>query len=152
MVGVVHQAVEDRVVWATAGGGAHRGTGARAPGEAVRLRETRALSQAVLVASRREHARGALDRWTDRVGKVRPVSSIAWKLALVASGEADANLTTRPKSEWDVCAGDLLVCEAGGLLVGADRRAPTYNQPRPELEAPLAAGRPELVRELLGQS
>ena len=35
-------------------------------------------------------------------------------MALVATGEADATISLAPKHGWDVCAGILLVEEAGG--------------------------------------
>ena len=52
-------------------------------------------------------------------------------MALVAAGRADASFSRGPKNEWDVCAGALLVTEAGGWsgsLSGNDYR---FNQPDP---------------------
>ncbi len=46
--------------------------------------------------------------------KARWVNSVAYRLALVASGQADATLSLSAKSEWDLAAGVLLVEEAGG--------------------------------------
>lgn len=43
-----------------------------------------------------------------------PMGSVAYKLALVAGGAADATLTMQPKHEWDVAAGAALVRAAGG--------------------------------------
>jgi myo-inositol-1(or 4)-monophosphatase len=43
-------------------------------------------------------------------------NSIIYRLALVASGTADATFAPKPKWEWDIAAGALLVSEAGGIV------------------------------------
>ena len=43
--------------------------------------------------------------------KVRPMGSVAYKLALVRAGLADITFTLTPKNEWDVAAGAALVRE-----------------------------------------
>ena len=48
--------------------------------------------------------------------QLQPCGSVAWELALVAAGLADATWTLYPKHEWDVCAGAALVAAAGGEL------------------------------------
>jgi myo-inositol-1(or 4)-monophosphatase len=50
-----------------------------------------------------------------------------------------------PKNEWDVCAGDLLVREAGGVYVDFEGLPRRYNQPDPLIEAGMAAGPRALV-------
>jgi myo-inositol-1(or 4)-monophosphatase len=50
-------------------------------------------------------------------------------MALVASGQADAALALSPKSDWDLAAADLIVCEAGGLATDHKGRRFSYNQP-----------------------
>jgi myo-inositol-1(or 4)-monophosphatase len=68
-----------------------------------------------LLASRTEFERGHWDRFID-LHNVKVVGSIAYKLALVACGQADATFSLGFKSEWDIAAGILLVTEAGGLV------------------------------------
>ena len=53
---------------------------------------------------------------------------LAMRLARVASGELDAALSTTPKHDWDLAAGDLLVHEAGGTVTGLNGRIFTYNR------------------------
>ena len=72
--------------------------------------------------------------------------SIAWKLACIACGEGDLNVSLAPKNEWDVCAGDLLVREAGGVYVAFDGSRRRYNQADPLIETYMAAGPEPLVR------
>jgi len=45
------------------------------------------------------------------------MGSTAYKLARVAAALCDASWTRGPKDEWDICAGVLLVTEAGGQCV-----------------------------------
>ena len=46
-------------------------------------------------------------------------NSIIYRMALVARGDADATFAIKPKWEWDVAAGALLVSEAGGIVTDA---------------------------------
>ncbi|HME69738.1 MAG TPA: inositol monophosphatase family protein, partial [Myxococcota bacterium] len=103
------------------------------------------LSDAVVIASRTEISRGALEPYAKWFREVRPMGSIAWKLASVASGHGDLNVSLVPKSEWDVCAGDLLVREAGGVYLSFEGARRTYNQLDPRIEEAMAAGSPALV-------
>lgn len=53
---------------------------------------------------------------------------LALRLALVAQGKLDAALSTTPKHDWDLAAGDLLVHEAGGIVTGLSGKVFTYNR------------------------
>lgn len=53
---------------------------------------------------------------------------LAMRLARVASGDLDAALSTMPKHDWDLAAGDLLVHEAGGAVTGLNGNIFTYNR------------------------
>ncbi len=85
-----------------------------------------------VLASRSECRSGEWDRWL-RTGDVDvlPISSVAYKLALVAAGFADATWTVWPKSEWDVAAGMALVCASGGAVWAPGLAAPRLNRPQP---------------------
>jgi myo-inositol-1(or 4)-monophosphatase len=139
VVGVILNPATGTAVWASRGGGAFR------DGEPVRVTETRALEQAVVIASRTEISRDKFRAHEGWFRELRPVGSIAWKLACVAAGQADLNVSFAPKNEWDVCAGDLLVREAGGVYVDFDGRPRRYNQADPLIEAFMAAGPAPLV-------
>ena len=80
---------------------------------------------------------------------MRPVGSVAYKLALVAAGQADLNISVQPKSEWDVCAGDLLVREAGGRMLDLQGQVRRYNQENILIEAGLVAGNAQLIAKML---
>ncbi len=53
--------------------------------------------------------------------------SLAYRLALVASGEIDVAISGPNAHDWDIAAADLLVHEAGGVLTDLDGNAPRYN-------------------------
>ncbi len=53
---------------------------------------------------------------------------LAMRLARVAEGQLDAALSTMPKHDWDLAAGDLLVHEAGGAVTGLNGKVFTYNR------------------------
>ncbi len=80
----------------------------------------------MLLASRSECKRGEWERFKKE--SVQPIGSIAYKLALVAAGFADATFSLSPKSEWDIAAGVLLVSEAGGVVTDKTRESFVFNQ------------------------
>lgn len=125
-----------------------RGSGAFVDGAPLHVSSVERLSDATLLASRTETKKGQVESWTPLFASVRPTGSAALKLALVACGRADLWVSTAPKNEWDVCAGDAILREAGGSFVSVAQGARRYNQERLLLEPPLIAGPPHLVREL----
>lgn len=90
------------------------------------------LSQPPLVlGSRSEFGRGEWERFRDLPVRLQPMGSVAYKLARVAAGKADATWTLVPKHEWDVAAGVALLLAAGGHVVRSDGLAPIFNQREP---------------------
>jgi myo-inositol-1(or 4)-monophosphatase len=128
------------------------GIGVQANGAPVAPARREELSGAVVLASRSETNRGEWRRFAGAPFIVRPVGSVAYKLALVAVGLADATWTLVPKHEWDVAAGVALVLAAGGEVALPDGTAPSFNRRDPLLPG-LVATRPGLmpaVRSFLG--
>jgi len=70
------------------------------------------------------------------------MGSVAYKLARVAAGLADATWTLNPKSEWDVAAGVALVEAAGGHVQFLPNLRPTFNKKVTRLPGLLACGTP----------
>ena len=62
------------------------------------------------------------------------MGSVAFKLARVSAGLADATWTLVPKHEWDVAGGTALVRAAGGDVWRLDGSSPRFNQPRPKFD------------------
>jgi len=67
------------------------------------------------------------------------VYSIAYRMVLVAAGQADGLISTGQKSEWDVAAGTLIVQEAGGRVTSTAGQAYTFNKPEPLCDGTVAA-------------
>jgi len=139
VVGVAYNPAADVAIWASRGGGAFK------EGERVRVTDCARIEDAVVIASRTEISRDKFEAHAGWFKELRPVGSIAWKLACIAAGDADLNVSFAPKNEWDVCAGDVLVREAGGVYVDFDGAPRVYNQKNPLIESFMAAGPPGLV-------
>lgn len=102
------------------------GQGAWLNGEAINA-EHALTAKPVLLASRSEIRRGEFEPF-EPFAEIRPCGSIAYKLALVAAGIADATFSLGPKNEWDIAAGVLLVSEAGGNVTNRSGAPFTFNQ------------------------
>ena len=89
------------------------GQGAFLNDQAIRVTPRSDIDGAVLLVSRSEPQR-KFQMFVDRC-EIRPVGSIAYRLAKVAGGDGDGTLTFRTIHEWDICAGVLMV-EAGGSV------------------------------------
>ncbi len=107
-----------------------RGRGTTVDGAPARVSGRRAVADAEVMASRSEDKRGEWDAFKSRC-KVILTGSVAFKLAELSTGHGDATFTLTPKNEWDICAGSLLVEEAGGRVTGLDGKPLTFNQPSP---------------------
>ncbi|MGD8700476.1 MAG: inositol monophosphatase family protein, partial [Gemmatimonadales bacterium] len=70
--------------------------------------------------------------------RVEAIGSIEYKLALVAAGEAAVTFSRGPKHEWDVCAGAIIVTEAGGLASELFGERLRFNQSFPKVKGILA--------------
>ena len=71
--------------------------------------------------------------------ELRPVGSIAYKLARLATGLTDATLSLTPKNEWDIAAGVLLVRQAGGRINDLRNQCYTFNRSDTLLNGVVAA-------------
>jgi len=147
VLGVVHNPATGELCWAIRGAGAYRVLDDGAM-ERLAVRGWMPGETPVLAASRSEIARGELDPFRSR-SHLLPVGSTAYKLVKIAAGEADGFLSRGPKSEWDVCAGDLLVREAGGRATDLAGRPLLYNRPNPFVAGILASSGP--VHDVLGE-
>ena len=108
-----------------------RGGGARLNGEPLQVRRPEDRGRARLLISRSEPRR-RLDELAGEFS-LEPMGSIAYRLASVACGRADAAVTFRRAREWDVCAGVVIVEEAGGRAVTGNGERPVFNRREPVL-------------------
>ena len=102
------------------------GQGAWLNGKAIKAEHTLTVKP-VLLASRSEIKRGEFEPF-EPFAQIRPCGSIAYKLALIAAGMADATFSLGPKNEWDIAAGVILVNESGGNVTDKSGTPFTFNQ------------------------
>jgi myo-inositol-1(or 4)-monophosphatase len=98
------------------------------------------LDGALVLASRSEVKRGEWKPFENAPFTIRPMGSVAYKLALVSAGLADITFTLTPKNEWDVVAGAALVQSAGGFVSTLEKTELTANRRNPLLTGLLASG------------
>lgn len=127
---------------------ASKGKGATLNGEPMAVSNCEDLTEAKILASRAGHNRAALDKEPKLANHFRP--SIALRLALVACGKFDLTVALRPSWDWDLAAGDLLVREAGGMLLDRTGNLPNYNNINPQQNG-IVAGPPNLVKAFLNR-
>ena len=77
-------------------------------------------------------------------------SSIALRMAMVATGEWDGCLTLSGKSDWDLAAADLIVKEAGGRVTDHKGERFLYNRASTRQLSLIAAG-PHIHEEILAR-
>lgn len=131
ILGVVYNPAKDELYCG------YRDGGLTFNGQPTTVSTRTTLSGAAVDASRSEMKRGEFDPFTDLV-QLKIVGSIAYKLARVAAGQADATWSRGPKNEWDICAGAFLINLAGGRCVNLDNQPFTFNQPNPKVNGIIA--------------
>ena len=110
-------------------------------GKTVHSSQRTSLSGALILASRSEVKRGEWKRFESAPFTVRRMGSVAYKLALVSAGLADATFTLTPKNEWDVAAGAALVQSAGGFVCTLEGSPLRCNNKSTLISGLLACGR-----------
>ncbi len=121
VVAVEYNPVADRLYAAV------RGQGTTVNGAPAHVSRTARVPDALVLASRSEDQRGEWDAFKGLV-RVKLTGSVAYKLAELAAGAGDATFTLTPKNEWDICAGSLLVEEAGGRVTDLHGAPLRFNQ------------------------
>lgn len=115
-------------------------TGVTYNGQPCRATRRSDLAGAEVLASRSEVNRGEWERFRQSDFEVRPMGSVAYKMARVAAGLADATWTLVNKNEWDVAAGTALVEAAGGIVRTLEDTPISFNTRSPLLSGLVASG------------
>ena len=119
---------------------AMRGNGAFLNDQPIAASKKDTLDGALLIAS------GGLFKkkiWKEPWPEVQSkwVNSVAYRLALVACGQADATISLSAKSEWDLAAAALIVEEAGGTITDHHGETHRYNRASPRFPSLVASGK-----------
>jgi myo-inositol-1(or 4)-monophosphatase len=135
--GAVYNPVSDELYSARRGGGAHRN------GAPIHVSSRLALEGCAMLGDRNQLT---VAPWPPM--HVQNRNSVAYRLALVADGSADAGVSLTAKRDWDLAAVDVILFEAGGLLTDRDGARLTYNRSTTRQSSLVAAG-PALHAEIL---
>ena len=131
MVAIIYNPAKDRFYKAAAGQGAFLN------GQAIWVTRRDDVDGALLLVSRSEPQK-RFQGFVDHC-EIKQVGSIAYRLAKVASGEGDGTVTFRTIHEWDICAGVLMVLEAGGKVIDGNGEAMLFNRELPKHRGVVAA-------------
>jgi len=121
------------------------GEGAYADGKRLAAATGATLADARFASSRR-YASAVAER--GRGHKPRFVASLAYRIALVASGDIDVAIAKSNARDWDLAAADLLVHEAGARLAPLGGGKLRYNQ-RDTTHPALIAASPALLGDVV---
>ena len=139
IVGVLYNPVTGETFSAAQGEGAHLN------GKPIRCVTKNNVRDMVILNSRSETRRGLWQPFNGAFGELRAIGSVAYKLGLTAAGKADIFASLRPKNEWDICAGNCIINEAGGKLIDLKGNHVSFNRERTLIEPGLIAGNIDAV-------
>ncbi len=138
VAGVLDCPAKTEIYAARAGGGAVRN------GKAIGVREAagelRVGGPKALIAAMPERSRS-------RFVNVPYIPSLAYRLAMVASGRIDATFIKANSHDWDLAAADLILAEAGGAVLDRRGETPFYAR-RETRHSTLVAGSGSLLGEM----
>jgi 3'(2'), 5'-bisphosphate nucleotidase len=138
-VGVVLEPAKERVTFARRGGGCWTRTGLNGPRQ-CRVSGVAKLSESLLIQSHSKPGEISAPMKSLQPRRVIETYSAGVKLAMVARGEGELYVNTYPNfHDWDICAGHLLVTEAGGNVTALNGEGIRYCQPNNEQRGGLLA-------------
>lgn len=121
------------------------GAGARCNGVALSCKAGPSLSDAFIAGPR--PLVEALHNAAGPFQKAKRIHSLAYRFAAVTDKTIDGAVAEKNAHDWDLAAADVIVHEAGGILVASNGERPIYNRDSTKHEA-LAAGPPALAKAL----
>lgn len=129
IIGVVHQPTVDVFYYAEKGKGAYQQTGSDKPVR-MHVSVTRDTTKANMLISRHHVHKKELEIAKNLgITKLQPQGSAGLKAGIVAAGKAELFLITGESSgEWDSCAADIIISEAGGVMTDMNGDALMYNK------------------------
>ena len=119
---------------------AARDQGAMLNDEPIQCSSKNTTDEMVILNSRSETKKGLWTAYQNSFSELKAIGSVAYKLGLTASGQADMFASLRPKNEWDICAGNCIINEAGGKLIDLNGAPRLYNQDDTLITPGLIAG------------
>jgi myo-inositol-1(or 4)-monophosphatase len=128
---------------------AAKNEGAYLNGISIKCSLKESLSDMSLLISRSELRKGLWSPYKKKFFKLKPIGSVAYKLGLTAANKADLFASLRPKNEWDICAGNCIINEAGGKLIDLNGKHVIFNRKTTRIQPGLIAGEKKAVDKIL---
>jgi 3'(2'), 5'-bisphosphate nucleotidase len=132
VLGMVYRPEKDVMYYALAGRGAFKKEGESKP-KRIRVSSRNCFEDMILLTSR-FHASNTTTKAAESLGIKNTLTkgSAGLKICSIAEGDADVNINPSNKTwEWDVCAADIILSEAGGKLTDVFENEFTYNKEDP---------------------
>ena len=123
---------------------ARAGGGAACNGKAIAVREA---AGELSVGGPKAMIQAMPEGWRRRFVTVPYIPSLAYRLAMVASGRIDATFIKANSHDWDLAAADLILAEAGGKVLDRQGETPFYAR-RQTHHGTLVAGSGPLLGEM----
>jgi 3'(2'), 5'-bisphosphate nucleotidase len=130
VLGVVYQPIPDLLQWASANEGAWMKRGGDSP-ERLRVSEKSEL-HAMRLAASRSHRSPRMDQVVKALGISEEINrgSVGVKVGLITERECDVYIHLSPRTkQWDTCAPEAILREAGGRLTDLFGYPLGYNLP-----------------------
>jgi 3'(2'), 5'-bisphosphate nucleotidase len=135
VLGVVYAPAKGELYYAAKGRGAYYEKGGEK--KEIRVSDNKEFSEMVMTCSR-SHS-GEKEESLKRLFKDCIPSGSSLKGCRIAKGEADVYFRFGPVNEWDICAMNCVLNEAGGMLTNLEGKEIAYNRERTLLDGFLAS-------------
>lgn len=128
ILGVVYQPTESRIYFAELGEGAFVKEFSGSPRK-LQVSDTSRISDARFLFSK-NHFSADEETYISKntIAKVRLMGSIGLKVGLIGEGKAEGYFSMTDKTcQWDTCAPEIILKEAGGVITDLDGKSLRYN-------------------------
>ena len=129
VLGAVYQPAKDILYFATKGDGAYKQIGDQDPVQVFVSSEQESQNMSMLVS--RNHLRKPEQQAAEKlgIGRLQPCGSAGLKISKVAEGRNEVYINSSDKTgEWDICAADIILSEAGGKITDLNGNKIKYNK------------------------
>ena len=133
VIGIVYNPYTEEMFYA------EKDKGAYLNGKNVKISMKEKLNDSSIVVSRSEYRKKLWNEYEENFSLIEPIGSVAYKLGLVGANKYDIFSTVAPKNEWDICAGDCIIKEAGGAFKTINDKNIIYNQKKTLVTDPIIA-------------
>ena len=128
VLGIIYEPVKDVMYFAAKNGGSFVEHGDKS--KKIVVTDENIIENIKLLVSR-NHMGDIEKKFADKenIKNIFKSGSAGLKMGLISEGEGDLYICSYNKTkEWDICAGDIILREAGGILTDMDGKTFSYNR------------------------